>query len=126
LIPLSFLAQTTPAETQTTTVQPVPATTGAKDPPWWANPIMPLVIVMVFLWLFMSRTKKTQERKRTDMLSQLKRGDRVQTIGGIIGKVFEATDHEVVLKVDESANVKMRFTRSAIHKVLEEEKVEAK
>jgi preprotein translocase subunit YajC len=60
------------------------------------------------------------------MLSQLKRGDRVQTIGGILGTVVEARESEVVLKVDESANTKIRFSRSAIHRVLDEETAEEK
>ena len=65
--------------------------------------------------------KRKQERQRKDMLSNLKRGDRVQTIGGILGTVIDVRDSEVVLKVDESTNTKMRFARSAIHRVLEDD-----
>ena len=72
--------------------------------------------------IFVFRSKRTQDKKRTDMLSALKRGDRVQTIGGILGTVVEARDADVLLKVDESSNTKIRFSRSAIHRVLEEEK----
>ena len=56
----------------------------------------------------------------------LKRGDRVQTIGGILGTVVETRDGEVLLKVDEGNNTKIRFSRNAIHRVLEEEKAEVK
>jgi preprotein translocase subunit YajC len=58
------------------------------------------------------------------MLSELKKGDRVQTIGGILGTVVEARDTEILVKVDESSNAKIRFSRSAIHRVIEEEKSE--
>ena len=81
---------------------------------------------MVVVWIMSLRGKRTTEKKRTDMLAQLKRGDRVQTIGGVLGTVVEARDHEVLLKVDESSNTKIRFARSAIHKVIEEEKSESK
>jgi preprotein translocase subunit YajC len=74
------------------------------------------------LYIFVFRSKRTQDKKRTDMLGALKRGDRVQTIGGILGTVVEARDTDVLLKVDESSNTKIRFSRSAIHRVLEEEK----
>jgi preprotein translocase subunit YajC len=54
------------------------------------------------------------------MLKGLKRNDRVQTIGGILGTVVETRDDVVVLKVDEANNVKMHFNRSAIKEVLHE------
>jgi preprotein translocase subunit YajC len=54
------------------------------------------------------------------MLSALKRHDRVQTIGGVIGAVVEVKDDEVVLKVDETNNIKMRFARSAVQQIIAE------
>ena len=60
------------------------------------------------------------------MLSQLKKGDEIQTIGGIIGKVVEAREDRVLVKVDETANSKIWFSRNAIHRVLDEEKAESK
>jgi len=73
-----------------------------------------------------TRSKKRQERERTDMLSGMKRGDRVQTIGGIIGKVVEVDGQEVLVKVDETSNTKIRFRRDAIHRVIgDESKAEA-
>ena len=126
-----MLAQTAPTTGQITlTTQPVGTTTvtgGGSAPatqpaaPFWANPIfIPLVLMGVFL-LLSSRSKKGQQKKVEDMLSQLKRGDRIQTIGGIIGTVVEARETEVLVKVDENNNTKMRFTRKAIHRVLEDE-----
>ncbi len=103
-------------------------TTQTVEPGWFQalkGPMFPLLLGILVLYFFVFRSKKTQERKREDMLSQLKRGDRVQTIGGILGTVIEVKDTEVLLKVDESSNTKIRFSRSAIHRVIsEEEKVE--
>jgi preprotein translocase subunit YajC len=48
----------------------------------------------------------------------------VQTIGGIIGTVVESRENEVVLKVDETSNTKIKFSRNAIHRVLTDEKPE--
>ena len=103
-----------------------PATRPGPPEPWWnalfKGPMFPIILIMVVLYVFMIRSKKSQERQRHDMLNQLKRGDRVQTIGGILGTVVEAREDEVVLKVDEGSNTKMRFTRSAIHRVVEADK----
>ena len=93
------------------------------DAPWWAaNPMIPMILIIAVMYFFLFRSKKTQQKKLASMLDNLKKGDRVQTIGGIRGAVVEAREDEVVIKVDESSNAKITFARSAIHKVLEEEK----
>jgi preprotein translocase subunit YajC len=82
------------------------------------SPLIPLILVIVVFWWVMSRGR-TKERQRYDqMLSALKKNDRVQTIGGVLGVVVDVRDNEVVLKVDEASNVKMRFNRTAIKEVL--------
>lgn len=88
----------------------------------FTHPLFPLVILIGLMYFMIFRTKKKEETKRTSMLKALKKGDRVQTIGGLLGTVVEVRDQDVLLKVDETANVKMRFIRSAISKVVEEEK----
>jgi preprotein translocase subunit YajC len=117
------LAQATTDLTQAATQ---PTSRPAISKPWWAalfeNPIWLMVIVLLVFYFFIIRSKRTQDRQRELMLKQLKRGDRIQTIGGILGTVVEARENEVLVKVDESSNAKIRFARSAIHRVLEEEK----
>ena len=126
---LLTLAQTTVesagAVTSATPAAGTATTGGAAAPGWFQilqGPLFPLMVGVLILYIFVFRSKKQQDRKRTDMLSALKRGDRVQTIGGILGTVVEARDTDVLLKVDESSNTKIRFSRNAIHRVIEEEK----
>ena len=95
--------------------------------PAWAKlvqsigPMLPLILVMVlFIWMT-TRLRKRQEKIKQDMLGGMKRGDRVQTIGGILGNVVEVRDDRILLKVDESNNTKVWFARSAVHRVLGEE-----
>lgn len=102
--------------------QKTPAPQAAEQASW----IVPLMIIMLVFYVLVFRSKRKQDRQRTDMLQQLKRGDRIQTIGGILGTVVEARENEVVVKVDESNNIKLRFNRTAIHRVIEEEKSESK
>jgi preprotein translocase subunit YajC len=108
-----------------TLAQATQPTTRPTPPPWMqflSSPMFLLVLLIVLFYVFMFRSKKKQDRQRQDMLTNLKKGDRVQTIGGILGTVIEARPDEVLLKVDENSNTKIRFSRSAIHRVLEEEK----
>ena len=79
-----------------------------------------LMVLIALVYFFIFRSKQTKDKDRKKMLKEIKRGDEVQTIGGIIGAVVEAREDEVLLKVDETNNTKMRFARSAIHRVLEQ------
>jgi len=82
----------------------------------------PMFLVVMFgglalLWIWSSRSRKKQARKRQEMLSSLKKGDKVTSIGGIVGTVIEVRENEVTVKVDETSNVRMKFARWAIRGV---------
>jgi preprotein translocase subunit YajC len=68
----------------------------------------------VLLYFWMGRSRRKQESKRKEMLSNLKKNDKIVTIGGIIGTVVEAKPDEITIKVDESSNVRMKFARWAV------------
>lgn len=81
---------------------------------------VPLILLFVFMIWTSSSTQRKEKKRREEMLTALKRHDRVQTIGGVIGAIVEIKDDEVVLKVDETNNIKMRFARSAVQQVISE------
>ncbi len=86
--------------------------------------MMPFFVgVIVLFYFFIMRPQSRERAKRTDMLSQLKKNDKVVTIGGIIGTIasVHAESDEVVIKVDETTNTKLRMLRSSIHQVITEE-----
>jgi len=98
---------------------------GTEQPPIWARPDMVLYAVLfigiIFVFSTSGRASKQKEKRHREMLASLKRGDRIQTIGGILGAVVEVRDDEVVIKVDESSNTKIRVVRDAIKSVTREE-----
>lgn len=98
---------------------------GGSSPPLWvqlfASPFFPLVLGLLVLYFIVFRQKRKQDRERQQMLDAVKKGDAVETIGGLLGTVLHADDNTVTLKVDESANVKLRFARRAIHRVIPED-----
>jgi len=71
-----------------------------------------LMFLMMYLILFRGPRKKQQQHKQ--MVQTLAKNDKVRTIGGIIGTVVDIKGDEVVLKVDESSNTKIRVSASAI------------
>jgi preprotein translocase subunit YajC len=89
----------------------------ARGNPFWSL-MFPMLLALGVFYLFMFRGQKKDRQKHADMLANLKRNDRVQTIGGVLGTVVDVRDSEVILKVDETNNVKMRFNRSAVKEVL--------
>ena len=71
-----------------------------------------LMFVMMYFILFRAPRKKQQQHKQ--MVQALEKNDKVRTIGGIIGTVVDVKGDEVILKVDESNNTKIRVVSSAI------------
>lgn len=103
---------------------------GAQPLPIWADPskwIFPLLIgVLLWMMLSSSRSKRTEARQRDQMLKNLKRGDRVMTAGGMYASIIDVRENDVILKVDESSNTKIKFSRDAIKRVVTEEDASAK
>lgn len=90
--------------------------------PAWQNPqfiFMGLMLVVMYLFIF--RGPKKKQQKHANMVKSLKKNDRIRTIGGIFGTVIEVKDKEVVLKIDETNNTKMRVNPGAIASVITDE-----
>jgi preprotein translocase subunit YajC len=93
--------------------QPAPA-------PGWLQTLYslgPLILIFIVFYFFIIGGNRRKEKERAALISNLSRGDRVTTIGGIIGNVVDASGDEVVLKIDENNNTKIRITRSAVASV---------
>ena len=83
--------------------------------------ITPLIVGIGVLFYFMVLRPETKRRSDQDrMHKELKKNDRIVTIGGIHGTVVNAHQEsdEVTIKVDEASNTKLRITRTAVQTVL--------
>ena len=77
-----------------------------------------LLMMFVVIYFVMMRPQKKKQQQHKQMLDNLKKNDRIRTIGGIIGTVVDVRNDEVVVKIDEASNTKIRFQRSAIGTVI--------
>lgn len=77
-------------------------------------------IVLVFYFLIIQPQRKRDQARR-EMLSRLRKNDRVVTTGGIHGEIMSVKDEEVILKVDSAKDVNLKCTRGSISRVLAEE-----
>ena len=80
--------------------------------------LIPFAAIFVIFYFLLIRPQKKQEKARREMLATLKKNDKVVTLGGIRGVVTNVRDKDVTLKIDESGNVRVRFTRGAISRIV--------
>ncbi len=81
--------------------------------------ILPLFLLFVVFYFLLIRPQQKAQKKRQEMLSNLKKGDRVVSIGGIHGVIKEIDETIISLRVADNLNLK--FSRAAIDRVIEEE-----
>jgi preprotein translocase subunit YajC len=72
--------------------------------------------MFVFLYFFMIRPQKKQERETNDMRNNLKIGDEITTIGGIIGKIISIKEETVMIETGHD-RTKIRILKSAVRNV---------
>ena len=125
--PLKAEPTTGKVENQTLQQAPngtAPQDTTAKKPPegmQWTSYAM-LIAMFVLLYFMMIRGPRKKQQQQKQLIQSLKKNDRVQTIGGMLGTVLDVKDDEVLVKVDENNNTKIWFIIGAISRVLSEEK----
>ena len=79
--------------------------------------MVPLLVIFGVFYIFIIIPQQRAEKKRQAMLASLQKGDKVITIGGIIGTVNKVDDKFVILKVSQDTNIK--FDKSAIKGIVE-------
>ena len=75
--------------------------------------IFMLLLIVVF-YFFMIRPQVKRQKELSTYRSQLKKGDKVITTGGIYGKVQEINDQTISLEID--SNVHIKVDKSAVLK----------
>ncbi|GAB4139068.1 MAG: preprotein translocase subunit YajC [Bacteroidia bacterium] len=75
------------------------------------NFIMIGLIIVVF-YFFMLRPQQKKQKEQNNFMSELKKGDKVVTIGGIVGKVLEVRNKSFIIEVEGGG--KLQVLKSAI------------
>jgi len=87
-----------------------------RGSPYSSLILIAAMFVLMYFVLFRGPRKKQQQQRQ--MIQELKKNDRVRTIGGIVGTIIDVKDDEITLKVDESNNTKIRIIPAAVSKKL--------
>jgi preprotein translocase subunit YajC len=80
--------------------------------------LLPFVAMFAIMWFFLIRPAQKRQKDTKSMQSQLKRGDKVITIGGIHGSIDAVDELTVYLKVADG--ITLRFDRQAVGRVTEQ------
>ncbi len=88
--------------------------------------MLPLIAIIALMYLMLIRPQRKKEKELKAQISKMKVGDKVSTIGGIVGKVHSIKDSTVII---ETGNVGtpteksyIKFERDAIKAI--EKKIE--
>lgn len=78
--------------------------------------LLPFILMFAIFYFLLIRPQQKRQKTRNMMLANLKKGDKVVTIGGMHGKIVELTDDTAVLLVNDAT--RLTFNRGAIDNVV--------
>ena len=78
--------------------------------------LLVIVVLFAFMYLLLIRPQRQQQARQQEMLSALKPGDEVITVGGIYGDIVEVEDDRVALEIAE--DVEIEVSKRAIASVV--------
>lgn len=93
---------------------------GVQQAPSALSQYFPLIIfgLFGFMMLSMIMNGRKDKKKRAEMLAQIGRKDRVQTIGGVIGTIVEIKGDEFLIESDRASNTRLWVTRASVSTIL--------
>jgi preprotein translocase subunit YajC len=66
-----------------------------------------LVLLFAIFYFLIIRPQRKRQQEQQHLMSDLKPGDRVVTIGGIYGQIESLTEDSVVLKIESGATIRV-------------------
>ena len=76
--------------------------------------LMPIILVMVIFYFLLIRPQQKRAKQHKQMLSALKRGDKIITNGGLTGTIIKAIDDSETIEVEIAKDVKVNVVRTMI------------
>jgi preprotein translocase subunit YajC len=81
-----------------------------------------LVLMFVVFYFILIRPQRKKDKELKEQMSKLSVGDRVVTIGGLVGFVANIKDDQVTISTS-AANTLVTFTKSAIQSVVKRDQL---
>ena len=81
-----------------------------------------LVLMFIVFYFILIRPQRKRDKELKEQMSKLSVGDRVVTIGGLVGFVANIKDNEITISTS-AANTLVTFTKSAISTVVKRDRL---
>ena len=81
-----------------------------------------LVLMFIVFYFILIRPQRKKDKELKEQMSKLQVGDRVVTIGGLVGFVANIKDDQVTISTS-AANTLVTFTKSAIQSVVKRDQL---
>lgn len=82
-----------------------------------ASSFIPMMVVMfAVIYFFMIRPEQKKQKAKQKMINEIKKGDKILTVGGIYGSVVNTKEDSLSIRVAENAVIKI--SKTAISSVL--------
>jgi len=91
----------------------------ATSPQPQASPfgaLLPLILIFFVFYFLLILPQQKKQKQHKKMLDELKEGDKVVTVGGMIGTVTKIKDNVVTIELKDG--VKIDFLKNAISQVM--------
>ena len=75
--------------------------------------ILMMLLMLAMLYFFMIRPENKRKKDAQNLRDSLKVGDVITTIGGIVGKIVQVTDENIVIETSDD-RVRMELTKWAV------------
>ena len=83
------------------------------------QPILMMVVLFAIMYFMMIRPQRKRDKLTREMLAGLIVGDKIVTIGGIVGKITSIKDDDIVVETGSpSEKSYIKFQRSSVREVL--------
>ena len=68
---------------------------------------IPLILILVVFWFLIIRPQQKKQKEHARMVSNLKKGDKVVTNGGIFGTITKVGEDRITLEVGSKLNIQI-------------------
>ena len=86
---------------------------GAENPFGGSYMIIMLVLFIGIFYFMILRPEKKKKKEAEDLRNSLHKGDKITTIGGIVGKIVDVKDEKIVIETGED-QVRMELQKWSV------------
>ncbi len=76
--------------------------------------LLPFVLIFVVFYFFLIRPQQKRAKEHREMVSQLRRGDKIISSGGLVGTVTKSVDGQETVEVEIAKDVRVNIMRTMI------------